>query len=1554
MRRQWLVTNLTVALFVMTLFSPLTQVEGSTINSDTTWSGNITLESDVVVSPGATLTIEPGTVVDGGSSYAIEVFGTLIAESAHFFSSASPTAQSSHGQGLWQGIVVKTGGSASLNDVIIENTNVGVKSEGTLDADNLTVKDSYLGINNMAVADITEFSTNSIDYEAIMNSGVLILTTSEITNASTGIESSGTTHVTSSNFSKLGTGIKAIAGDVTIAEIDFQEIAVGISTVSGVEFTGQHITGNAISLLADLSNSDDFTISHVNISGNRLSKSTGASNTLFSNVSFTGSESISSPAIEADCYGACTFANVSIRNSNYGAQLLGNGDHRVVNSTFEGINTGIKVASQGTILIDNLTVTAQHNGITIRDGNTRFVGHTNVSMTAADSIGVDILGGIHQFSNLIVDKSYIASDFTSIGCQIWYAEFSSDNLSTENFSTGVTMRDTEFSSTNLANIGGNTLGTEIIDSHATVYSISTKFQDSGVILSESSRLSSYQWTAQLHNQPLQVSSGSTAHVLDFNTVNTNPSFSDASGQGTVYYGFDNNLDISSAESDYFVLTNVKFTDMSNNPVQAVINVNTFQFTSDENGEVLIPLFTSGSKVTASLAGTGISESLNGGLGGQVVRIPVIPNGDWILSGNQSISLQSLDTSQSLVGNLILEDEAILQLFDMNLIMAPGKAIILSDNAQIIGANSSIESDEILLNDSSAITGVSSHSQLLMDADIEWNCGSQTNVSNLIVVQQLTLGPNCQLTIANGILTGTASTPIDSSIKITSTLSVSVVDRGLPISNAVIEFQNNDYFTDLSGDVSIESIARLIDSQGDFVGTNENVLLKLSGYNELITWNTSSAKSHQFIVSSVDVDAILSSDMTLESVWSPYFLESDITIPLGRTLTIVDDVSLRISDGVQITILGTLDAQSATFSSTGFGARWSGLIMDSQYSTTHLLGTTLLEASPAITYNGGSLIAEEVSVSRSASSRALIEINEQHGGTFSLINSHLSDASGACIDIVKSIIEIEIVNVQFDRCNGPAVRAENAHLNIVDVVIGQGSSDGLMLSSVVGEIVNIDATEFNGFGSIVKMNYINGGLLISNVSGTVGGTAALSGSNNRALNLESINLSGAPAIDFDASAGLISDVVLIGNGYGTAIISHHGRYSDPLRLANVELSGYAVGIDLHADGPDTASPFEITNAVVDASTALSIEDYPLSVEKSSIIGATEISGLIEVNMIDVQISQEPSIYDGAVTHLYQTLSMESRYLNITKPTDYVIDLVYSDESISTIEASGTTALAVIGIATKYAQSISNIYLDVIEIKANSAGHPTESITLSQAEFMDLNTTLTFTLKENQAPQIQSTSPNSTSVIMQTKPFESTIDAVDDFDDVGAMTYQWRITDDTGSEVYSHTSSNPSDVITLESPGSFLLKLVVIDTNLAQSEQIIPIEVLLLDSDNDYITTCNSASWFDLSASRSCGPDVYDDDDDNDGIIDSRDYWPLDACAWQDTDGDGQPDNINCPEGLMTNLFEDQDDDGDGIPDTLEGVSDGSNEEFDLFTLILIIIGLGVVVLFVLRSRQGMQE
>ena len=103
-------------------------------------------------------------------------------------------------------------------------------------------------------------------------------------------------------------------------------------------------------------------------------------------------------------------------------------------------------------------------------------------------------------------------------------------------------------------------------------------------------------------------------------------------------------------------------------------------------------------------------------------------------------------------------------------------------------------------------------------------------------------------------------------------------------------------------------------------------------------------------------------------------------------------------------------------------------------------------------------------------------------------------------------------------------------------------------------------------------------MINNIVGTTGGSPGIARTNNRALNLESINLTGAPAIDFDASSGVLSDVKLTGNGYGTALISHHGRYSDSLRLYGLEISNYAVGIDLHADGPDTTAPLMVADAL----------------------------------------------------------------------------------------------------------------------------------------------------------------------------------------------------------------------------------------------------------------------------------------------------------------------------------------------------------------------------------------
>jgi hypothetical protein len=111
------------------------------------------------------------------------------------------------------------------------------------------------------------------------------------------------------------------------------------------------------------------------------------------------------------------------------------------------------------------------------------------------------------------------------------------------------------------------------------------------------------------------------------------------------------------------------------------------------------------------------------------------------------------------------------------------------------------------------------------------------------------------------------------------------------------------------------------------------------------------------------------------------------------------------------------------------------------------------------------------------------------------------------------------------------------------------------------------------------------------------------------------------------------------------------------------------------------------------------------------------------------------------------------------------------------------------------------------------------------------------------------------------------------------------------------------------------------------------------------------WFDNTIGYSCGPDSKDTDDDNDGHPDTRDAWSVDPCAWQDSDNDGLPNNINCPEGKTTYLTEDQDDDNDGVLDVLEGVSSDSSGDFSTGTLLLIVLIIAGIIIFMTRMNRG---
>ena len=600
MRRYMLSSQLIVALLLSTLMLPLLSANTFDISEDTTWSGNITLDSDVVVASGSTLTIEPGTVIDGGYGHAIEVLGTLIVADAHLLSSASPTAQSSHGQGLWQGIIVSAGGHATLTNVTIENANVGVKSYGSLFANELTVTDAYFAVKNYGQSYLTNLTTDSIDYDAVLNQGDTIIQDAELTNSSTGIYTAGTLTATNISMGHVGTGVAAISGVATVDNVVFSDVSVGLGSSQGVKFSASNITGNQLSLLVDLADSDDFTLSTASIAGTNLAKASGATKTTMRNVSFSSDGVEQEATVTQHCLGTCILDNISITNSVRGMSLSGTGHHRIKSSVIEASEYGIRAINNGNLSLENSFITATNFGLIARDTNTHLSAVNQITMLHSDATGIDLLGGNHALEEVSIIKSYESSDVSSIGIQAWYATLEATIVTTENFSVGVTMRNTEYTGDMIANVGGNSVGTEIIDSAVILDVLTTKYQTYGVRLSESSTLSVRQLIGELHDQPLEVGANCMVYALDLTTINTNPSNSDASGLGTLYYGYDINLDITTATSDYFVPTNVKFTDSTGNAVQATINTNTFQIVTDENGDGLIPLFSTGSLVVASV------------------------------------------------------------------------------------------------------------------------------------------------------------------------------------------------------------------------------------------------------------------------------------------------------------------------------------------------------------------------------------------------------------------------------------------------------------------------------------------------------------------------------------------------------------------------------------------------------------------------------------------------------------------------------------------------------------------------------------------------------------------------------------------------------------------------------------------------------------------------------------------------------------------------------------------------------------------------------------------
>ena len=400
--------------------------------------------------------------------------------------------------------------------------------------------------------------------------------------------------------------------------------------------------------------------------------------------------------------------------------------------------------------------------------------------------------------------------------------------------------------------------------------------------------------------------------------------------------------------------------------------------------------------------------------------------------------------------------------------------------------------------------------------------------------------------------------------------------------------------------------------------------------------------------------------------------------------------------------------------------------------------------------------------------------------------------------------------------------------------------------------------------------------------------------------------------------------------------------DSLVVEHLNLSGYNVGLGLHLDEGEISAPFVLRDAVMTASTTISTEGYPVRLEQTTLLGTLEMYGA-EVSAIDGNVGNVDTT-EGATFTAYRTFVLDARQSG--QPVEASFNLDFGSSMMNDMQLTGTTVDVELPYRT--VTDSGETMVTSVSITASKAGSPATTLTLTSPASAD--PLVVFNIAVNQAPTVDLLEPYAGQRVMESESIRATATASDDLDDASALTYSWKVYDAQGNAVLQSGNEMVYNITDLAA-GYYVVEVKATDSYGASSTASRDFEYTQLDTDGDWSSTCSSDTWFDATTGKSCGPNVYDEDDDNDGFSDSKDAFPLDPCAQVDTDGDTQPDVLNCPEGYTSWLTEDMDDDGDGTPDALEGTT-STDSDTNLNALLLVVTLLVVVVLlFFVRLRRG---
>ena len=1536
--------------------------EGVVYTSDQTWSGNITLDEDVIVASGATLTIESGTQINvtedvtitmngdldiqGTSESQVEIWGSWVADTSI--------------QARWQGFLLNPGSSANVVNAQISDSRGGfdVESGATLNIGTTNFTDPIIGVWNKGTLSGDGINCNTattsclrVDGSATLsevksmlsaevvhvhnggNANIAVVTSND--DADVIVLDDGSTfygQVNADGFNRLVRGSGTVSATVLPDIIGVGGVLVEADSLGGLVVTG----GSPCSSNCTVDSIIVGTVDDVE----------------FSSQFLFCEETCIDARIDGELAFVSAWPSTEIYPSNAFARLRGEGLVRLNQINIHTSHTLFDVSGNGNLIIDDST---------LRFGDAGTI--SGWSLDVSDTIMVDgedgwvLLDVDATFSQIELVRPFSLSDVTSVGIHAVWSNVVMDDVLLDGWNEGIrcesecTITGADLTSGG----GGRNSGSGITIDGGTIEldALSTSSSDVGLnVIDGSVHIDTWSVENAHRSYGIQLANDASATIRNMPAY-TSSGVHDGFGDGTLLWGSQGTPDLSVSIEERFTESTIHVTDLVGNSISsATVSAHGFSEITNESGESMLPMLASGSFVEAVDASSGMGASATLSPPGGNIQIAIVPGtGDWVIP--TGVDARLVGGEHSITGDLIIENGASLMLVDSILTIPESANLTIQSTGKLKGDGGHLIGGVAPLTAGTPLQGEGDG--LIVGSQITFTCYDPWTWVKTSLTNELTLSQDCELILDGGHASGSVTLSEDSKLSERSHLTVRVVDAGNPVDGANVSVGGNVVQTDATGTVSFTSTWRVIDEGGESIADSKTVAVQHANVNRYRSWDPSTSTEIEVMISTVTA-GVATDHVRLESVFSPYHLGSDLIVSDGAIFEILPNVELTLATGVGIRVEGEMLSDDSWIGGTGSAGLKAidggSIILQSGFYSG---GPLQVRSNGESTLNNMTIFDAGISVISTTNPAQL------H------LNSGLVKQTDICIRAQGMAATLVIENTRLEMCEMMGAWSTSANVEISGAIIGPDNSKGFWIQDSVGSITDLDATEHDGDGSALHLEMQDGSLIVERLEISAGtGVAALQIEQSTGVQIRDSTIHNAPGVLIDNSATTLERVDLLGTGTGIGIEILGSRNSGAVQIIDCDLDHFDKALRLEGSFEHLESqPITILESHLHGTTSIDANTLSFVVKGGELDGEVRLlamekawsATLIDVEAPSTNLSGDVRLYIGS------TWQVQVQEEDTGNP------IIASHLQMSIPEFDTT-----LGEQTLDWENPHHIEL-IYRVHSDSS--------FSDAQYAQWTTSSSGYLPETgqlmldssgQRALIVQMSPNIAPVVTILEPVDDLIvNAGEDVD------YSASFSDPNGDEIIEWiwllegedvswlVGDQSSDTISGIEQGDWILRAIAIDVHGAQGQAAIQITVNPADNDGDFSETCQTQgpdAWYDPISGLLCGPDVFDEDDDNDDIRDDRDDFPFDGCAHKDTDDDGMPDSIlpNCE----TSLVEDGDDDNDEVPDGEDidpvdaskgRTSDTESESSLIVTLCSpsVVLSIGLVIVFTifayLRFRGG---